>query len=209
MKNKYILPLAISLVLLIDVIFLVLYAFGFRITYDPTIITNWDAVAGCAAWTGVCMSFVAILFAIWVPIKIANRQDKIALFEKRYVVYQTLYKCLIFADELDSLMETADDRYDVFCISFGLELNDDIKKKRSLILPKAHEIVTTLQQAEFLFNKIIYKEIVLLCTNLALLVGNSESQNDKILNWKNEYIKRASLIKENVVPLIQAKLSLD
>ncbi len=75
----------------------VLFWQGFRITYAPELENSWDAISACAAWAGVIMSFVAIMFAIWVPIRIANRQDKIALFEKRYELYNQLKNHYVFA----------------------------------------------------------------------------------------------------------------
>ena len=65
-----------------------LYLFGFRITYNPELDNNWDAVSACAAWAAVFVagigSVISVYFAIQVPKKIAEEQNKIALFEKRY-----------------------------------------------------------------------------------------------------------------------------
>ena len=54
--------------------------FGWRITYAPRLENSWDAVSAVAAWAGVFSSFIAIWFAIKVTKKIAEHQDKIALF---------------------------------------------------------------------------------------------------------------------------------
>lgn len=69
-------------------IIILLYILGFRITYNPEIINDWDAVSGCAAWASVFVSGLAIYYAIQVPKKIAEDQNKIALFEKRYLALQ-------------------------------------------------------------------------------------------------------------------------
>lgn len=79
---------------------MLLYFIGFRITYSPELETSWDAVSACAAWAGAVMSFFAVMVAVWIPKKIADRQDKIALFEKRFEVYDKLQKCKNFADNL-------------------------------------------------------------------------------------------------------------
>lgn len=78
-----------------------LYHIGFRITYDRKLENSWDAISACAAWAGVGASFVAIWFAIRVPKKIADRQDKIALFEKRYHAYTSVLTLKSFAHALD------------------------------------------------------------------------------------------------------------
>ncbi len=85
------------------VIAFVLHLFSFEIVYNPKVISNWDAVSGVASWVGVivsivavCVSALAIYYAIQVPKKIADRQDKIELFEKRYDVLQSFAKCRIF-----------------------------------------------------------------------------------------------------------------
>ena len=55
---------------------------GWRFTYAPELENSWDAISAVATWAGVVASVFAIIFAIRVPIVIAKRQDKIALFEK-------------------------------------------------------------------------------------------------------------------------------
>ena len=79
---------------------------GFNITYDPTIITDWNAVSGCAAWAGVATSLLAIWYAIQVPKKIADRQDKIALFEKRYDLFIEIKKHYVFSQMIAMCNET-------------------------------------------------------------------------------------------------------
>lgn len=48
------------------------------------------------------ISGAALLFAILVPVRIANRQNKIALFEKRFVAYSEFLKLKTFASILNS-----------------------------------------------------------------------------------------------------------
>lgn len=77
-----------------------LYYKGFRITYPRELENSWDAISSFAAWAGVGASFVAIWFAIRVPKKIAEQQDKIALFEKRYNCYTVIQNLLVCAEEM-------------------------------------------------------------------------------------------------------------
>lgn len=55
---------------------------------------NWIDIAS------VGISAVSLIFAILVPVRIANRQNKIALFEKRLNVYSELMKVVRFSDWL-------------------------------------------------------------------------------------------------------------
>ncbi len=79
-----------------------LYHKGFRITYAPELENSWDAISACAAWAGVVASFIAIMVAVWIPKKIADRQDKIALFEKRYDCYTVIQNLLVCADQMEN-----------------------------------------------------------------------------------------------------------
>lgn len=79
------------------VVVLVMALLGFRITYAPDLENSWEAISAVAAWAGVITSiaavgasFAAVWFAIRVPKEIAEQQNKIALFEKKYSVYSSL-----------------------------------------------------------------------------------------------------------------------
>ena len=104
-KQKWF-PFIVALTLVVALLGF-LYHIGFRITYAPELENSWDAISACAAWAGVFVSaigvvasFVAIWFAIRVPKKIAEQQDKIALFEKRYDCYSVIQNLLVSAEEM-------------------------------------------------------------------------------------------------------------
>ena len=48
----------------------------------------------------IIISAVALIFAIRIPRKIAEAQNKIALFEKRYNIFQFYEKCISFSNAL-------------------------------------------------------------------------------------------------------------
>lgn len=79
----------------------VMALFGWRITYAPALENSWDAVSAVATWAGVFASVFAIIFAIRVPKEIADRQDRIALFEKRYGAYSSLLTLQMFSHAID------------------------------------------------------------------------------------------------------------
>lgn len=94
-------PLAVAIAFLLGTIF-VMFLFGWRFTYAPELENSWDAISGVAAWSGTIVSLGAIMVAIWIPKRIANRQDKIALFEKRYECYTVIQNLLVCAEQINT-----------------------------------------------------------------------------------------------------------
>lgn len=82
--------LGIVVVLLLCIIMGVLYYCGFRITYAPELNNNWNAISSCAGWAGVLVSGAAVFVAINIPKRIAEQQNRIALFDKRYSAFNAL-----------------------------------------------------------------------------------------------------------------------
>lgn len=126
---------------------------GFKITYAPFLENDWDAIAACASWVGVVTSLGAILVAIRIPKVIADRQDKIALFEKRFAFYDTLSRCINFARIIGNIQTHRE--IQVFIIaSFGRERMEEYTQD-SLdrdVLKLENEAMTILKQGVFLFD---------------------------------------------------------
>lgn len=104
-RNKWFLPVVISTVLVI--VCAIMFLFGWRITYAPEMENSWNAISAVATWTGTIIamasttaSFLAVWFAIQVPKKIAEQQNKITLFEKRYEVFEIYNSCKVFSEML-------------------------------------------------------------------------------------------------------------
>lgn len=101
----FLLGILIAVVALLGIGF-ILYCNGYRIVYPEQFETSWDAVSGFAAWFGVIVSVVsaaASFFAIWFAVRVADQQNKIALFEKRYKCWmeiQNLWACARWIKEL-------------------------------------------------------------------------------------------------------------
>lgn len=93
-------PLIISIIAALAV-GIVLFFCGFRITYVPELESSWDAISAVAAWCGVLASFLAIWFAILIPKTIADEQNKVSLFEKRYEAYSSILLLEVFADAVN------------------------------------------------------------------------------------------------------------
>ncbi len=132
MKNKALLT-GLCILLAEFFVAVLLWLFGFRITYAPSLENSWDAISACAAWAGVVTSFVAIIVAIQIPRKIADRQNKIALFEKRHAFYDAFCRCISFSESLDQIQTCeearrlfyvmlSDDSADYYSDSFNTSL---------------------------------------------------------------------------------------
>ena len=91
----FLLGILIATVVLLG-IGVILYGNGYRITYPQQFETSWDAVSGFAAWAGILVSIAsaaASFFAIWFAVRVADKQNKIALFESRYKVFDVFVSC--------------------------------------------------------------------------------------------------------------------
>lgn len=152
-KGKWF-PLTLAAVIA-AILALILFLFGFRITCSPEQDNNWDAVSACASWIGILISavgvtasFVAIWFAIQVPKKIADRQDKIALFEKRYQVYNLFNKLMttMYLIELPKNIPVEKIKFtEIFdsCFSNNL-LYENADKKEEILIKRRIEIFELL-----------------------------------------------------------------
>lgn len=76
------------------ILVIMLFFFGFRITYSPTLESSWDAISACAGWASAVASVAAVWAAIRIPKKIAERQDKIELFELKFKAYTAVAEML-------------------------------------------------------------------------------------------------------------------
>ena len=181
------------LAVIICVVILTLYIFGFRITYNPELDNNWDGVSACAAWVAVFVagvgSVISIYFAIQVPKKIAEEQNRIALFEKRYEIFQFYERCFDFRKRLIKHDEIGDLRKD--CMLFFDE-NSYSELREDIVENKIFEIEYTLHQMFFLFPNIsddlaseLYEKLYKVI--LRILDGDADSQNVKQV--KKDYIE--------------------
>ena len=157
--------------ILIEVILvLILFLCGFRITYSPSLENSWNAISAVASWASVFVSGLAIYYAIQVPKRIAEDQNKITLFEKRYEVYKTLTDCFAFAFMLENTDVPDNQCLEIFHIVFNenARLNDNTTKLDRM--RNYAEVQNKLKMADHLFGTDIAGEIALLLANLLLLI---------------------------------------
>lgn len=154
MKKFFRHPSTITLIV-IFLIVLILAIFGFKITYNPSLDNNWEAISACAAWAAVVVSGLAIYFAIQAPKKIAEEQNKIALFEKRYELYIIFTKSTAFVKVIEqSSVKTKENAQHLFVNMLSGKNLDNISQsgledEAKLVL---YDVVDTFGQAKYLFN---------------------------------------------------------
>lgn len=123
--------------------------FGWRITYAPELGNNWDAVSGVAAWVGIVvstLSAVASFMAIWYAIRVADKQNQIALFEKRYECFQCFEECVVLYKKLKS--EPLERVIIVQCCHMlGVEKMNGLSK---------HEFQTKLKKFEYMLHQMAF-----------------------------------------------------
>lgn len=213
-KGKWF-PLAI--VAVVEVALLVfLYCNNFRVTYAPDLENSWDAVSSFAAWAGVLLSFIAIMTAIWTPKKIADRQDKIALFEKRMECYSTIQNIFAFARQI-SVFKSNQAIQTAFKMYFGdadLFSENQSFTWYAITLKRQEPIIV---EGAFLFpeyNLEILQDLLINIIELSRLVAvkTKEEAEQPISNIaqtrKNEICNTCSDLEDTLIPLMEKELQL-
>ena len=174
-----------------------LHRVGFRITYAPELETSWNAVIAFANWgsvfvslAGAIASFLAVWFAIKVPQQIADRQDKIALFEKRFEIYDVICKCQAFAVGILASETTHENIKSIFARAFYLESEKNFYIDKITVYSFHLNFIQKLSKAQMLFPNEVSEHISLIEIYLIMILDsmlNEENftEEDKLLNKRN------------------------
>ncbi|MCI6347983.1 MAG: hypothetical protein MR880_06730 [Negativibacillus massiliensis] len=168
-----------------------LYQKEFRITYAPDLENNWDAISGSASWVSAIASFLAV----WYAIQISDKQNKIALFEKRYSVYKTFSDCQDFSNHLmytstNSVKYTTHVKKCFCAVFFNIE-KDGAAFTDEEILIKGIEINQKLTESKFLYSPQIYDYIIDIGKSIELVVAaivSSDTQASE--SFTKQYCKK-------------------
>lgn len=213
-KGKWF-PVAILVIVELSLL-VFLYCNGFRITFVPDLENSWEAISAFAAWFGVVTSFGAIMVAIWIPKEIADRQDRIALFEKRLEIYNILSSCKTSVH----IMEMADK---IKVENKGKNENEDESEDEDILKylfiifmenPKEHpefnrkearlyltNCSVKLRQATFFFPEEITSCIMIVAARLIIL-----ADSDAKIDGAEKYNKRKQNYIEAVKNLEKSKV---
>lgn len=210
-------PVAVLAVVEISLLVL-LYCNGFRITYAPDLENSWDAVSAIAAWGGVFASFVAILVAIQIPKKIADRQDKIALFEKRFEIYTSLSSCTSSVRIIESGAKIEDKDEDegihiLKCLFIAFSENPRAYKDFNRDEAKSHlmNCATKLRRASFFFSVGIAAYIINVSLALLMLVNTDPNVDgfEEYNKMKQEYFEAVRQLEKNkIIEGIRAEMKM-
>lgn len=180
-------PLTVALLIIgLGIVFA--FLLGFRITYAPALENSWNAISGVAAWVGIVVSILsatASFMAVWYAIRVADKQNQIALFEKRYECFQLFEQCVTLLTCATNLKNdlTVEEQC---CYMLGVQkikcLNKfDLEKKIA-------QYEYTIHEMEFLFSGIKEKDAKELFDSLSLYIKaiiNEQNTED----CKQRYVK--------------------
>lgn len=169
---------AIAVFVLVTGVVLTMMLFGWRFTYAPELQNQWTAITAVATWAGVVVSIcsviasiIAIRAAIKVPQKIANQQNRISLFEKRFHIYElltflcTFSKCVNVAENVETARE-------MFLVAFEKNMSKEKDfKDFDYFFNCYRNIFGELRQSEFLFSHEISAGILDIADKLSAFIG--------------------------------------
>lgn len=177
--------------LIVAAVALVMAKFGWRITYAPELENSWAAISAVAAWVGAIGAVAAVFSAIYV----ANQQNKIALFEKRFDAYCIMTTCVAFWRSLKAQRIDPGDPhakinvYNWFMEYFSSEIHGSTDLKYMLTYIK-HTLGNSILLFEF--NE---KEKAMIAKSAMALIAIMETlENVSSNKWCNEAINFLNLI---------------
>ena len=139
-----------------------------------------EYIALLISFISVIVSGLAIWFAVQVPKKIADRQDKIALFEKKYEAYDIICKCQLFAVGILASEQTKESIKSIFIRAFYPELSKDDELNLSNLSPFYLSISKELVQIKLLFPPEVSEHMnTIIITFLLLLDTINSEETDK------------------------------
>lgn len=181
---------------------------GFKITYAPHLENDWDAISACAGWLGVVASLGAILVAIRIPKVIAERQDKIALFEKRFAFYDILCRCINFARMIGNV-QTHREIQVFFIATFGRErmekyTQDSLDRD---VLKLENEAMMILKQGVFLFDFDTAEQVKPITSTLGSLLFIPENHN-RFWECYGEYMEAVKVAENILLPKVEQAINI-
>lgn len=197
-----------SLVLLVALAFVLLEGFllGFRITYAPALENSWEAISAVASWSGVAASFAAV----WYAVRVADKQNRIALFEKRYELFEIILNSQILSNALKNAKNNLDVRM-TFFVTFCYNSIDNNQIPDDTVISAKHiVIIQKLKQIPFLFENVGdldgVPELISTLSDLVTSYRDNESDFQEKIQKFSDYINSEKYKK--LMNAMQKELSL-
>lgn len=109
---------------------------GWRIVYAPELEPDWNSVSAVASLIGA----VRTVAAVWFAVRVADKQNQIALFEKRCTAYTKLNNLHMFAEHIDKEMfdedRSASDDENCVVVTFTQETDENEPERKSKPAPQ-------------------------------------------------------------------------
>ncbi len=165
---------------------------------------------------GVVVSGLAIYYAVQVPKKIADRQDKIALFDKRFVCYMTIQDFVYLASQLKKV-NTADEV--ICCYQTILNGKSGARKKitNESSLADMIKAESILISGEFLFSTYdvkLWENVLDELSHLMVSLNKRHPQHpdekltDDELAYKNEFCRLCKKFDEEYLKVLEQEMDL-
>ena len=157
---------------------------------------------------GIVISGLAIWFAVSVPVKIGTRQDKIALFDKRFEFYDVLRQCIGFARMIQNIQTKNEIRL-FFIASFGREVikstDEETLNQRDVLL--RWHVTTVLDEGVFLFEFETKQWLQPLISSISI-IGSVEETHEKFWEYYSDFMDAIRNVKDNLLPQVEQSLRL-
>ena len=186
---------------------------GYRFVYPEQFSNDWNAISSVGTWAGVVASFVAV----WYAVQVADEQNSISMFEKRFDCYTIIQKLLACAEQIADV-KTNKAVQTAFRIYFGQP--EDILKNEfgTVFMLQLKQKEVTIVAGEFLFPKYNTKMLQEIILTGMILIENVEVKNihdadlplsDKAVRIKEKYCRLCKEYEEKYIESMEEELKLN
>lgn len=151
-----------------------------------------DYMQLAASIISIIISAVAVIMAVRVPRKIADRQDKITLFDKRFASYEVFMIYEAFAWQIEKI-EGVNNYKRKFLNTFYFGENVEFQGIEALI--KLRHTSINLQHLSFLFENITEKELAQIFESMCDFIIAME-KNVNVEECKKQFINLVKTFRE-------------
>ena len=163
-----------------------------------------DYIQLIASFVSIIISAIAVIMAVRIPKKIADKQDKITLFDKRFEAYNVFLRYEAFAFQIHNI-EGVENYKKQFIIAFYS--NEIVEFQGMIALGKLQQLSTPLQHISFLFDNITDTELAELFSSICDFVV-AMAKNVNVEECKDRFIRSVRIFELNHIEHIRTELQL-